>query len=165
VDSPLHDPRLYQLSEEGETLIAKHGWIVRHVSGLEGSVGPVFSYTIGLHETGLPELVEFGLAIPFAQTLLDLVALRLLESLRHDRPVYPGPIRLEGWPRPAWLIECDRDRAGKDYALAAEARSKGRARYFQACWADAAGAFPWESRCEHEVRESQMLLGTSPQLH
>ena len=46
---------------------------MRHVSGIEGSVGPVFSYTIGLHDIGLPGLVEVGLAILFAQTLLDLV--------------------------------------------------------------------------------------------
>jgi len=165
VDTRSHDPRLYQLSEEGESLIAEHGWIVRHVSGIEGSVGPVFSYTIGLHEIGLPELVEVGLAIPFAQTLLDLVAVRLLEALRQDRPVYPGPIHVESWPRQTWLVECDGDRVGKHYALAAEARSKGRARYLQACWSDAVGAFPWEARCEHEVRDSQLLLGTSPQTH
>ena len=165
VDSQSHDPRLYQLSEEGESLIAEHGWIVRHVSGTEGRAGPVFSYTIGLHETGLPELIEVGLAIPFAQKLLDLVALRLLGTLRQARPVYPGPIALDDWPGPIWLIEGERDRVGKDFALAAEARSKGEALYFQACWADTDGAFPWESRCDKAVREAQWLLGRAPRLH
>ncbi|HZM74740.1 MAG TPA: DUF4262 domain-containing protein [Candidatus Limnocylindrales bacterium] len=63
-------------------LIAEHGWAVQSV--LHTATEPPFSYTVGLIEAGLPELVIVGLSHEIGSVILNKLA---QQSLAEDLEV------------------------------------------------------------------------------
>lgn len=53
------------------SLIAEHGWAVRHVGEDRASGAAAFSYTVGLTALDHPEVVITGMPFEHAQTFLN----------------------------------------------------------------------------------------------
>ena len=61
-----------------EQIIEERGWAQQHVLG--GAGEPAFTYTVGLHRAGLPELIVFGPPDDVAAPMLDSVAWQLRQG-------------------------------------------------------------------------------------
>jgi hypothetical protein len=114
-----------------QTIVA-HGWAVQHV---ESDRKP-FSYTVGLHERGLPELLVTGLPTKQAGWLLNTFAKRMIAGLRPapgDHLVLPANTRLE-------VVDVEHPDAHMGLAIALEGYD---VRAIQLVWADGRGRWPW----------------------
>ena len=123
-----HGDYLALLREKIET----HGWAVQHV---EDERRP-FTYTVGLHERGLPELLVTGLIPRQARWLLNTYAKRAIAGHRAvagDRVSLPAETRLE-------LVDVEHPDAhmGMATALAGAGITA-----VQLVWADSRGRWPW----------------------
>lgn len=132
--------RQLQVLEDTRAVIKEHGWAVIGVFPAAGDSGQPFSYTVGLTEQFLPELVVYGLDAASAGALLNAVAASMVE---HGE-LKPGDRVdgvLDGGRR---LTVIDLDRADGDdlamvhniYGTVLSAR--------QVVWPDTDGKFPWE---------------------
>ncbi|MEV0269785.1 DUF4262 domain-containing protein [Hamadaea sp. NPDC050747] len=78
-----------QYAAQLRQVIAEHGWAIQMVHG--DLQDPPFSYTVGLTEAGLPELIILGLPTNVAGQILNKLARQSLESeldvdARYDLP-------------------------------------------------------------------------------
>lgn len=109
-----------------------------------------FSYTVGLTEHGLPELIVTAVRSDSASRLLDLWGNYLLDT----SAVLPGET-LESGP---WLLEAVHVEQPQDHLLVADRFYGDRLRALQLVWADSAERWPWEPG--HRARRSgQPVLG------
>ena len=127
--------------------IRARGWIVMHV---EHDRRP-FSYTIGLHDRGLPEFLVTGLAPRSAQWLLNTFTKRALE--RRYELVAGEQMRL---PARAHLELVDV--AHPDAHMGIGVSIEGPVRALQLVWADGHGRWPWSPDFDGN-RFSQPVLG------
>lgn len=67
-----------QYAAQLRQIIAEHGWAVQTVHG--DLVDPSFSYTVGLTDAGLPELIIIGLPERASGLILNQLARRSLEA-------------------------------------------------------------------------------------
>lgn len=135
-----------------EELIARHGVAVITVGPARDA--PSFSYTVGLSDDGLPELLVLGLPAEVAQPVLNTLAARLRRegALRLNEPltdVFAGTT--------AVLHEVPLARSAPYVRVAAHRRA-GVLRVLQLIWPDAAGRFPWQAGCEPSFLAAQPLL-------
>lgn len=109
-----------------------------------------FSYTVGLTEHGLPELLVTAVRPREAGQLLGLWADYLLDK----SAVLPGET-LETGP---WLLEAVAVEHPEQHLLVADRCYGERLRALQLVWADAAGRWPWD--LGHRARRAgQPVLG------
>lgn len=110
-----------------------------------------FSYTVGLTEHGLPELIVTAARPTDAAHLLGLWGDYLLD----ESAVLPGET-LECGP---WLLEAVAVEHPEEHLLVAHRFYGGRLRALQLAWADERGLWPWQPG--HRARRSgQPVLGT-----
>jgi hypothetical protein len=134
--------------ERVQAAIASHGFGI--VSVLGSARSAEFSYTVGLTEQLLPELIVMAVRPPHAVRLLDIWAQYLLEK----SAVLPGET-LETGP---WLLEAVSVERPQEHLLIADSLYGEQVRALQLVWADAAGRWPWDPR--HRARRSgQPVLG------
>jgi hypothetical protein len=111
--------------------VDERGHVVMHV---EDDRRP-FSYTVGLHERGFPELLATGLPMTRAQWLLDTFVKRI--SARRPSPgeqySLPARARVE-------LVAVDQPDAHMGMAIAVEGRGISA---LQLVWADGHRRWPW----------------------
>jgi hypothetical protein len=143
----------HRISEKLEDLIRSRGWAVVTVSGRPG-----FSYSVGLAERDLPEIVVFGVGAEegpkiigdSARTALDGGRLNMNEPLHGLlnnfkavlRSLAPDEIQL--------------------YLKAAWVRSSGKMDAVQLVWPDPKGKFHWEAGFDEKFLHYQPLLGSDP---
>ncbi len=139
-----------------EALIAQHGWMVQGVFPTAEIPGSSFSYTIGLTDRDLPELIQIGLPIEVGHTLLNDTA-ALLQAQPDLLSTLPLEYRHPNWPAPFTLVNADAFKAS-DWAVQAWRRSHQTARFVQVVWPDKHGHWPWELECSEGVRTMQPLL-------
>lgn len=134
--------------ERVEAAIATTGFGI--VSVLGSARSAEFSYTVGLTEQLLPELIVTAVRPPDAVRLLDIWASYLTEK----SAVLPGET-LETGP---WLLEAVAVDRPAEHLLIADSFYGERVRALQLVWADAAGRWPWEPG--HRARRAgQPVLG------
>lgn len=155
------DPRVIKMRQMREDAIARHGWMVQSVFPTSEVPGHHFSYTIGLHDKGAPELLAIGLPGDVAQQLLNDVAKLMLDHAAQAKPLPVGLVQHPRWPMPFYILPTPAE-AVSDWATGALNRSHGQAQFRQICWPDKAGRFPWDSACEQAFNEAQPVLGEPP---
>jgi hypothetical protein len=143
---------LQQVLDRLESLIARHGVAIVSVGAARDA--PAFSYTVGLSDDGLPELLVTGLPPEVAQPVLNDLAVRLRRdgALPVSEPladVFAG--------MPAVLQEVPFARCAAYVRVAAD-RRQGPLRVLQLIWPDAAGRFPWEAGYDQRFRTVQPVL-------
>lgn len=146
-----------------EATIRQFGWMIQHTSLDVDNDRPPYSYTIGLHDQGYPEIVIVGVPADVGQLLMQdvVTAMKALPHAGHFR----GRIELPKWEYPFYILEPDMDLVARDYAQLAAIRSKGRATYLHVCLTDAYGVFPWQPGFDRRLEHSVFLLGPAPQLN
>lgn len=128
-----------------------------HVHGVMGdTTNPGWAYSVGLHTSGLPELIMIGaLSVPDQVGVLR----ELADDMVSGGEPKPGERRgqiLVGYE--LTFIEVD-DTTTDRFALAHGMQSNFRA--LQVVWPDHGNRFPWEPGCEIP-KGLQPLLGTPP---
>lgn len=119
-------------------VIAEHGWAVQTVHG--DLIDPSFSYTVGLTEAGLPELIIVGLPERTAGLILNQLARRALEKeldvgQKCELPNGDGSLSyLIGSVSPA--------NVRKYLKIAAVLYDRNRIRSLQVIWPSKEGLFP-----------------------
>ena len=128
-------------------IILTNDWAVQHV---EDDRIP-FSYTIGLHEAGLPELLVTGALPELASRLLNTVAWYIV------REVVPEPGHLIAMPDRSLLevVEVEHPDAHLNFAVAFYGPEL---RALQLVWADERGRWPWAAGFG-DGRTRQPVLG------
>lgn len=115
-----------------------------------------FSYTVGLTEYGLPELIVAAVRHDEAIRLLDCWGSYLLD----ESAVLAGET-LEAGP---WLLEAVAVERPEEGLLVAHRLYGERLRALQLVWADASGRWPWDPG--HRARRSgQPVLGARAPLY
>ena len=109
-----------------------------------------FSYTVGLTEHGLPELIVLAVRAPDATKLLDMWGSYLLDQ----KLILPGELMETG----SWLLEAVAVDEPEKHLLLADRFYGERLRALQLAWADAAGRMPWD-RGHRARRAGQPVLG------
>jgi hypothetical protein len=127
--------------------IREHGWVIQAV---EDDRAP-YSYTVGLRQRGLPELLMTGLAPKRAARLLNHAA---MHSLLAGVPAPGTRCRLlDGLP--IEVVEVDHPDAHMGIAIAINRGRPLRAR--QLVWADSRHRWPWEPRFDNGMRRQPVL--------
>lgn len=132
--------------------IDDHGWAVQCV---ESDKRP-FSYTVGLHRHGLPELVITGMAAHTAARLLNSISHMITEDGTALAPAmhidYQNEFLLE-------VVEVDHP----DVHLLYATRLFGdKVRALQLVWADERGRWPWDPGWGHGRRRQPVLGVRAP---
>lgn len=112
--------------------IRKHGWVVQFI---EDDRTP-FAYTIGLHPTGLPELLVTGLSADWSMRVLNTVAGYLI------RERVPAPGDMIFLPD-SWQAECVAVATPDAHMGLAVALYGPEVRALQLVWRDKHGHSPW----------------------
>jgi hypothetical protein len=115
-------------------VVVEHGWAVQHV---ESERNP-FSYTVGLHECGLPELLVTGVDRPRALQLLNAVADYCVceePPVPGDEMELPDGVLLE-------VVEVAQPDAHLGMAINLYG---GEVRALQLVWSDRRGRWPWSA--------------------
>lgn len=139
--------------DDWRRMIAAHGWAVVTVTGWDGEAS--FTFTAGLTERDLPELVVYGLAAPVAAYALDELARRLVagedpaDGELLTELVGEVPVQLRAATRVL-------DRLGAAFELYGEERVRVR----QLVVPDLDGRWPWETG--YDLFRLQPLLSEPP---
>ena len=139
-----------RVSEKLEDLIVSRGWAVMTVPGKPG-----YSYSVGLVDKGLPEIIVFGVGGEEGPKIIGDCARALLERglLNVNEP-------LDGLIDDFKAVLRDLTSAEmQQYLKAAWARSGGTMDALQLVWPDPSGKFPWEAGFERKFLTYQPLLG------
>lgn len=140
-----------------EDIIERCGFMVQSVfPTADDPEGLPYSYTIGLHDQGLPELVVIGLPGDVGLTLLNDVAAYLKEK-RKSGGDSTGEFTSPAWPVSFHIIDAA-TAAAEEFATGARRRSTGAAKYLQVIWPDKNGQFPWNANASDSYKQSQVVL-------
>jgi hypothetical protein len=131
--------------------IQARGWVVQYV---ECDRRP-FAYTIGLHDSGLPEFLVTGLAPKQALWLLDTFAKRALAGMR---PVAGHQVSLSANTH-LEVVDVEHPDAHMAMAIALEGSDVTA---LQLVWADGRGRWPWAPGFD-DGRRRQPVLGARTQ--
>jgi hypothetical protein len=148
------DPDFSAYVDDIRSGIAEYGHMVQYVGSTEDE--PDWSYTIGLHADGLPELIIVGgLSMEGQHAVLNDLAARLRSG--EELPIGGrDPSVLEGFDVTYLDVV---DTATQDFAVALRLQSEFRA--LQAIWPDRGNRFPWEPGYSLPLTQ-QRLLGLPP---
>lgn len=149
---------MQKLDNHSENIIASHGWMTQYVFPVDKNGGPSFSYTIGLADAGLPELIVVALPAEIAHMMITAI----IEKLREEQaggPTVLGAIDIN-FNFPAYVREVSVEDVA-DYATRAIFRSEGKAKFRQISIPDRTGKFPWESGFSGDPK-MYPILGTAP---
>jgi hypothetical protein len=135
--------------EHTRELIACHGWAVTGVQ--RDRTHPPWAYTVGLTESGKPELVVTGMPLVRAAQLLNDVAAHVLHA---DAPVPGEQVLLIGGPQ----VEIVEVAVPSAHLLVAVELYGAGIRALQLVHADDHGHWPWEVEFRG-VRGGQPVLG------
>jgi len=133
-------------------LVGRGSWAIM---GVEGSdTEPTFSYTIGLHHKGFPEIIMVGLGRIHAHTILnDCAAMMIYQSSKFPH----GTVITELANMPTVIIDIDKK---QDYAFQAYNHYKHwDFEMQQLVMPDKKGLFPWDNGYSKEMEKCQTLLG------
>lgn len=163
-DKEMQDRRA-KLNDRIENLITQYGFTVMSIFAAEGDddPSPPFSYTVGLGDKGLPELIVFGLPQEVAHGIIsNAVDLLIDGKLKLGEPASEiGNLAL--FPQ---LIATD---VAGDYIFQANHRAGTLLPAIQLVWPDSDGKFPWEQEFDQELAAYQTILFTpethKPKLH
>jgi hypothetical protein len=134
-------------------IIAEHGWAVQTIHGDQDD--PPFSYTVGLTEAGLPELVIIGLPENVAGTILNMLAKRSLETDLEVGQRYELP---NGDQNLEYLIGPVSSPSRRSYLkMAAVLYDRHRVKALQVIWPSKDGLFPTDEGWD--LAEVQPTLG------
>lgn len=127
-----------QYAAQLRTIIAEHGWAVQGVHATE--TAPPFSYTVGLTDAGLPELIIIGLPTNVAGIVLNRLAKEsLTEELETGRK-YDLPNGDQTLP---YLIGTVSSVNRREYLkVAASLYDRHRIKALQVIWPSKEGLFP-----------------------
>lgn len=113
------------------------------------------SYSVGLSDMGLPELITFGIPAETARFLLNTSAKKMkngqlktavaMEEIANS-PLFFMPVPKE---RTDGFLNVANSRAGRDLDA------------IQLIWPDAKGRFPWDDNFNEDHRKAQLLLSHS----
>jgi Domain of unknown function (DUF4262) len=149
-DNP--DRPIQKYLDELRETIRKHGWVVQ---GVEDDRAP-YSYTIGLHSRGLPELLVTGLYPEFAARFLN----HLADDAVRGELFTPGE-RINFLGRPlVEIVEVEHPDAHMDFAIALGGPD---VRAMQLVWPDDHGRWPWDAQW-NDGRGRQPVLGVRHRL-
>ncbi|MFY2597121.1 DUF4262 domain-containing protein [Achromobacter xylosoxidans] len=151
-----------QLAQQ-ESVIRRYGWSMQHVTADLVEERPSFSYTIGLHDQGYPELLLVGVPVTYARLLMNDTVAAMKAQPSADQ--FRGKISLENWELPFYILEPDMEQVATEYATFAAKRSAGKAKYLHICLPDAYGIFPWQPGFDRQLEHVVFLLGPAPRLN
>lgn len=150
-----------QIYKNIKKTIAEQGWAIMHIFPSETT--PAFSYTIGLLEKGLPDIIILGVDGEVAHSLLHA----LYDKIGGDKAqdiLFNGSVVEEVANMPLKLVEVD-DKYISQYLIQAGVYYETyNIRVMQLLWPDPNGVFPDESGFDERYREAQPVL-TTPQTH
>ncbi len=132
--------RQLKVIEDTRGLIKRHGWALIGVFPAEGDTGQPFTYTVGLTEQFLPELVVYGLDPNSAAAVLNTVAANMVDKGEIKAGDRLADVLTDG--RTLAVIDLDAADAAdlamvhNIYGTLLSAR--------QVVWPDSGGKFPWE---------------------
>jgi hypothetical protein len=132
--------RQLKVIEDTRGLIKRHGWALIGVFPAEGDTGQPFTYTVGLTEQFLPELVVYGLDPNSAAAVLNTVAANMVDKGEIKAGDRLADVLTDG--RTLAVIDLDAADAAdlamvhNIYGTLLSAR--------QVVWPDSDGKFPWE---------------------
>jgi hypothetical protein len=152
-----------QIDNQIRERIAKHGWTHIGVFNTEETpadeFGPPFTYSVGLTERGMPEIVILGLPPKMAMGLInDTVHMWTEEGVS----AFNVPVQgiLKGMPVMYLEVEPEKE----SWYFSATRRFYGdRVKPVQMIWPDEDGRFPWQEGFNPKFLPHQPLLG-KPQL-
>ena len=137
-----------------EEHVRKFGQSIITTKGESNGHTVTFSYTVGLADVGLPEVIVFGLPGDVACSILnDVAAHARAGTLRFDAPMDNFcnlPVVLKQVAAP--LVA--------DYIIQANARAGRDLPAVQLVWPDAQGKFPWEDGADARMAAKQPVLST-----
>lgn len=128
-----------------DNIIRTEGHVIQIIKG--GEDEPPFGYTVGLHESGWPEIIIIGTEQASSHAVLNAVITYLRKSDRRpvDGMVISGiteyPLRLQAVRGQAdpWIIVATR--------RAKKIKGSDRVEVLQLIWADENGKYPGEEGC------------------
>lgn len=144
-----------------ESLIARYGWVIKGNAAADDGTMPAYAYTVGLGRLGISELMVVGMPHPMCGGLLNELAAQQVAASKAGEKTMPGPLVMEGVERKLYLVAVGYEAAAKYVPEALERESGAPWRLLQLCWADLAGAFPWEPSYESQHID-QPVLGAVP---
>jgi hypothetical protein len=143
----------HRISEKLENFIRSRGWAVVSVSG-----SPGFSYSVGLVERDLAEVIVFGVGGEEGPTIIGDYARATIERgrLKINEPLDGLVKNFRAVLRELAPAEI------QQYLKAAWVRSGGTMDAVQLVWPDPSGKFPWEGGFDRKFLPYQPLLGAHP---
>jgi hypothetical protein len=133
-------------------LVERHGWVVITVAP-EGLHTPGFSYTVGLRDRGLAEIVMIGLPMEVAHAALNQLAGEFVGGT----PPLLGAALNHVMTLPVMLRHVPAERAAP-YMRVANERAGARLDALQLVWPDEAAIFPWEQGFNPRMKRLQPML-------
>jgi hypothetical protein len=110
------------------------------------------SYTVGLSDSDLPEIVVFGLPPVSAHAILNDAA----KLLKEDKLPLDTPIsELANLPVVCKQVPAER---GVGYINVANTRAGKPVNLIQLVWPDKEGHFPWQEKFDKKLRKFQLSL-------
>ena len=114
--------------------------------------GTSMSYTVGLSDSGLPEILVFGLPPAAAHVILNDAA----KLLKEDKLPLDTPIpELASLPFVCKQVPAER---GVGYVNVAITRAGKPVNLIQLVWPDKDGHFPWQEKFDTKLRQLQFSL-------
>lgn len=143
---------LNRVRKDVADMVAHHGWAVLSIHADVDT--PPYSYTVGLTEKGLPEIILFGVPPDAAQPVLEILAKELVDgkSYGENTPLTRVFAGVNAYLKPVPEIA-----AREKMWLASEFYPK-RMAGLQLVWPDEAGVFPWQDGFNENLRLAQPLL-------
>jgi hypothetical protein len=141
-----------------EDLIEQYGFTVMYIFPTSEDSSPSFSYTVGLGEKGLPELIVFGLPQQAAHAVLNDAAQMLIEG---NLPLKEPVSKLANLP--VFFENVTAEKA-EPYITLANKRAGVDQPAIQMIWPDRMGKFPWEADFDKTIINAQVLLFPSEPL-
>ncbi len=143
----------HRVNEKLEALVRSRGWAVVTVSG-----SPGFSYSVGLAERELPEIIVFGVGTEqgpkivgdYARSVIERGPMAINSALEGVIDGFRAVLRRLTSPE------------AEQYLKAAWVRSAGAMTAMQMVWPDPKGNFPWEGGFDASFLSFQPLLGEHP---
>ena len=110
------------------------------------------TYTVGLSDSDLPEIVVFGLPLELAVVMLsDAVKLLKEGKLPLDTPLH----EIANFSCVCKQVSAER---GVGYINVANARAGRPVNLIQLVWPDEKGHFPWQKKFDKKLRKFQLSL-------
>lgn len=159
IGSPEWHARVEAMQTKIVTDIEHSGFSMIHVFGSETNAS--FTYTIGLVNKGLPELIMFGVPMQIVGHIWNIYYDQLITGQRE--PILG--LSDEFFTSPVYAIECDPALVVEEYGVQA-ARFAGAIgvpiRFNQWVFCDKEGKFPWDADFAEEFKGMQPMLGATP---